>query len=158
MTFWNKETNLETLLPFLKEELDAGRSVRFSPRGTSMLPLLRPGTDSVELSPPPAVLKKYDLPLYRRADGSFVLHRVVGIGQGYTCMGDNQFAPETGVPHERVLAVVSAVFRGEKRIPVTDFSYGCYCRIWHITRPFRRVCRKLRRLLLRSKENREVVS
>ena len=58
-----KELQLEQLMPLWKERLEAGQSVRFSPKGISMLPLLRQGTDSVLLSPPTARLKKYDIVL-----------------------------------------------------------------------------------------------
>jgi hypothetical protein len=63
------------VLPLLQDELAAGRSVRFSPRGVSMLPMLVQGRDSVLLSPVPDKLKKYDLPLYRRKDGQYGLLR-----------------------------------------------------------------------------------
>ena len=74
----------------------AGQSVRFSPRGVSMLPMLRQGRDSVVLSPAPKQLRKYDLPLYRRDDGSYVLHRVVKAGQTYACMGGQPVCPGAG--------------------------------------------------------------
>ena len=71
---------LEALMPLILEQLEAGKNVRFSPRGISMLPMLRQGVDSVVLSPLPSRLKKYDLPLYRRKSGQYVLHRVVEAG------------------------------------------------------------------------------
>ena len=98
----------------------------------------------MELSAAPKKLRKYDLPLYRRADGRFVLHRVVQVGESYTCMGDNQFVRETGVAHSQVIAVVSAIYRKDKRIPVTVFSYQVYCRLWHWSRPVRKLLRRLR--------------
>ena len=62
-------TQLDDLMPLIRERLDAGQRVKFSPRGVSMLPMLRQGIDTVTLSPLPEKLKKYDLPLYRRTDG-----------------------------------------------------------------------------------------
>ena len=56
-----KEIRLEQMMPLIRERLAAGHTVRFSPRGVSMLPMLRQGIDSVEFSPVPPVLKKYDL-------------------------------------------------------------------------------------------------
>ena len=87
-------TSMDSLMPLFKERLAAGQIVRFSPRGVSMLPMLRQGIDSVELSPVPEKLKKYDLPLYQRRNGQYVLHRIVKVSEGYTCIGDNQFEPE----------------------------------------------------------------
>ena len=131
----------------LRTKLAAGETVVIGPKGTSMLPLIRQGKDFVELSPLPDQLKKYDLPLYRRQDGSFVLHRIVGVGETYTCMGDNQFRRETGVTRDQMIALVSAVYRGKKRVSVTAFSYKAYCRLWHYTRFFRRAWRKLVRMI-----------
>ena len=51
---------------------------------------------TVVLSKPKGRLHLFDLPLYRRKDGSYVLHRVVNFGSdgSYTMCGDNQFAVE----------------------------------------------------------------
>ena len=125
-------------MPLMLERLAAGHSVRFSPRGTSMRPMLRQGLDSVVLSPLPERLKKYDLPLYRRKNGQFVLHRVVKVGKTYTCMGDNQFLPETGLEHGQMIAVVTAFTRGDAEHSVKELGYWLYCRLWHLSRPLRR--------------------
>ncbi len=147
----NKEVPLAQLLPLIQERLASGQTVKFSPKGTSMLPMLRQGIDSVVLSPLPEKLNKYDLPLYRRADGSFVLHRIVVVGDTYTCIGDNQYIEETGVSHRQMLALVTAFYRGQKRLSVSRPSYRLYCRLWHYSRFPRRLLlwlkRKIRRLL-----------
>ncbi len=137
-----KEVRLEALMPIMQEHLAAGKTVRFGPKGTSMLPMLRQGIDTVEISPVPAVLKKYDLPLYRRASGQFVLHRIVAVGDTYTCIGDNQFLLESGVQHSQILALVTAFYRGDKRIPVGAWHYRLYCRLWHWSRPLRHFWRR----------------
>lgn len=137
-----KQYRLEELLPLIQEGLESGRTVKFSPRGVSMLPMLRQGIDSVILSPVPEKLKKYDLPLYRRTGGQFVLHRIIRVGQSYTCMGDNQFDPEPGLEHGQMIALVTAFTRGQRRIPVTAPGYRLYCRLWHYSRPARRLWRR----------------
>ena len=128
---------LEDLMPRIRQTLAEGRSIAIGPKGTSMMPLIRQGIDFVELSPLPERLKKYDLPLYQRNGGQYVLHRIVKAGDTYTCIGDNQFQLEPGVRHEQLIAVVTAIYRGEKRVPVTAFSYKVYCRFWHWSRPLR---------------------
>ena len=143
----SKEFRLEQLLPLIEEQLGRGQSVRFTPNGTSMLPMLRDGQDKVLLSPLPERLKKYDLPLYRRENGQFVLHRVVAVGGDYTCIGDNQFDYEYGVPHERMIGVVTEFERKGKTYRVTDLSYRLYCRLWHYTRFPRRVFHGIKRRL-----------
>lgn len=135
-------TQLEDLSPLLTERLKAGQNIRFSPRGVSMLPMLREGTDSVVLSPLPEKLKKYDLPLYQRKNGKYVLHRVVEAGQTYTCVGDNQFTFEHGLEHDQMIALVTAFYRGDKEYKVTDWRYRLYCRFWHHSRPLRRFWRR----------------
>jgi hypothetical protein len=137
-----KQYRLEDLLPLILEGLESGKTVKFSPRGISMLPMLRQGIDNVILSPVPEKLKKYDLPLYRRSNGQFVLHRIVEAGDTYTCVGDNQFVLEPGLRHEQMIALVTAFTRGDKLISVTDFRYRAYCVFWHYTRPLRHFWRR----------------
>ena len=137
-------SDLDEMLPLIEECLGLGQSVKFSPRGISMLPMIVQGRDSVTLSSPPEKLKKFDIPLYRRSDGSFVLHRVVKVGDSYTCIGDNQFKAEPGVEHSQVIAVVTAFTRKGKTYSVSCAGYRLYCVLWHISRPARHVWRALR--------------
>lgn len=141
-------------MPLIHQRLDLGQSVKFSPRGTSMLPMLREGRDCVILSSPPDRLKKYDVALYQRINGQYVLHRVVKVkGDGYVFAGDNQFTYEYGLDHTAVIAVMTAFTREQKHHSVHSFAYGTYCHLWHWTRFPRhvvfaikwRLCRLLRR-------------
>lgn len=137
------ETRLDELMPLMLECLSEGKSFRFSPRGISMLPLLREGKDSVLLSPVPEKLRKYDIPLYRRDNGKYVLHRIIKAENGlYTCIGDNQFSCESGIRREQVIAVVTGFYRGEKRHSTGGAGYMIYCRLWHISRPLRHFWRR----------------
>ena len=138
MAAWpEKEIALDALMPLIQERLEAGQNVRFSPRGVSMLPMLRQGIDSVVLSPVPERLKKYDLPLYKRDNGKFVLHRIIAAGETYTCMGDNQFQPEPGLRQDQMIAVVTSFTRGNREISCRAWYYRLYCRFWHYSRPVR---------------------
>ena len=132
-----KELRLEELMPAIKASLAAGCNVRFFPKGTSMLPMLRQGIDSVILSSVPDRLRKHDLPLYERENGQYVLHRVVKVGETYSCIGDNQFLYEHGVRQEQMIALVTAFNRGNKTVSVNSLSYWLYCRFWYYSRPFR---------------------
>ena len=147
-----KQYRLEALMPLFREQLALGNTVRFSPRGISMLPMLRQGRDQVVLSPLPETLKKYDLPLYQRDNGQYVLHRIVEVkADTYTCMGDNQFQKEPGLRREQMIAVVSAFCRNGREYSVRDWRYRLYCRVWYGTRHLRRLWRRgkgfLRRLM-----------
>lgn len=140
----------DELVPLIKERLGAGQTVRYLPfRGVSMLPMLRQKRDSVELSPLPERLKRYDLPLYERKDGQLVMHRVVAVKEGYyICLGDNTERFEKIYP-EQMIGVVSAFCRGERRIECTNSLYRLYCRLWRPTRPLRIVAKKAKCLLRR---------
>lgn len=129
-------------MPLILERLSSGQSIRFSPRGISMLPMLRQGIDSVVLSPVPGKLKKYDLPLYQRENGKYVLHRVIRAGDTYTLMGDNQFVEEPGIRQEQLLALVTGFYRGEIYHSVEEPAYRLYCRFWHYSRPLRHFWRR----------------
>ena len=122
------ELRLADLWPAMEEQLNNGKSVKFEPRGTSMLPMLRPGKDTVLLKKAPAMLKKNDLPLYKRADGHFVLHRIVSVQNGkYVMCGDNQWRLEYNILPEQILAVTQGFFRGKKYISCSNFFYRIYC-------------------------------
>lgn len=142
-------TQLDNLMPLFRERLAAGQLVKFAPRGISMLPMLRQGIDMVTLAPLPPKLKKYDLPLYQREDGHYVLHRVVKAGDTYTCIGDNQFVYEPGLTHDQMIAVVVRFSRGEREYSVTDWRYCLYCRFWHHSRSLRHFYRRAKGWLRR---------
>ena len=140
------------LMPIVQELLAEGKTVRNLPfQGISMLPMLRQGKDTVDLSPLPPKLKKYDLPVYRYPSGKIVMHRVVGVKEDhYICLGDNTYQYESIRP-EQMIGLVTAFRRGKKRITVDALSYRLYSRLWVAVYPFRRFLlqgkRWLRRLL-----------
>lgn len=143
------QVHMQDLMPVFQETLAQGKTVRFSPRGVSMLPMLRPGKDTVTLSPVTGKLKKHDIPLYRRDNGAYILHRIIAAGQTYTCIGDNQYIYEPGVRDDQIIGVVTAFTRGKKQISVNNFWYRLYVRLWcgtvtirrKLIRAFRKVVR-----------------
>ena len=143
------KVQLDDLFPVIDECLKTGRSFTFSPHGVSMLPMLRQGRDTVTLSPLPERLRKYDLPLYRRPDGKFILHRIVGVQADgtYICIGDHQFVFEKDVKQEWMIAVVTKFTRDGREHSVKDWKYRLYCRIWHHTRRLRRFLHQVRNFL-----------
>ncbi len=140
---------MEDLMPLIREALSTGQTVQISPKGTSMLPMLRQNIDSVVLSSVTEKLKKYDIPLYQRDNGTFVLHRIINVGDTYTLIGDNQFTREYNVCHSQVIAVVTAFYRGNKKYSTSNIGYKLYCKFWHYSRPLRRFWRRGVRWLLR---------
>ena len=141
---------LEEVMPFILERLAAGESVKFTPRGTSMTPMILGGRDQVILSPAPAQWKKYDLPFYQRDNGQYVLHRIVKVGETLTCIGDNQFEYEEGLRPDQMIAVATGFVRKGKTYRTDMLSYRVYCRLWHWSRGVRyfikRVQSKIQRM------------
>ena len=144
------ELHLADLFPIIEEKLKSGGEVTINPGGISMLPLIKKGRDSVVLKKAPEKLKKYDVVLYRRKSGQFVLHRVVGEKDGaYVMCGDNEFMHEPGIERGAVLAIMSAVIRNKKYVSADNFFYRMYSVIWvflqSVHGKIRRTIRKIRR-------------
>ena len=101
----------------------------------------RDGDDTVVLSKPKGRLHLFDLPLYRRKDGSYVLHRVVNFGSdgSYTMCGDNQFAVEKGITDDDVIGVVTAFYRKGKPYTVDSMKYRAYLEFMFYSKPLRKV-------------------
>jgi hypothetical protein len=131
-------------MPIIEEKLAAEGEVLFSPNGTSMLPTLKAGRDTLVLVSPPKRLRKYDIALFRRRNGQYVLHRVIAVGDRYTFMGDNQFEPERGIEEADIVALCIAYERNGKRVRLDSFSSRLHARILHVSRPLRRMLRRVR--------------
>ncbi len=145
-----KNVRLAQLDPLIRQLLEAGQQVKFTPHGSSMLPMLRDGKDTVTLTQQKGKLKKYDIPLYQRPQGGYVLHRVVGENQkGYILCGDHQTVLEEGVTDQQVIGVVSAFTRKGKEYAVTQKSYRLYAWFWVAIRPLRRIVMGVVRRLVR---------
>lgn len=164
-TTWTKEnekhvTSLDDLMPLIRQQLAEGKSVSFTPTGISMIPMLRHNKDSVVISPTTVGLKRYDIVLYQRDNGDYVLHRIVNrsitIGEDldgctYTMLGDNQFIKEHGIRRDQLIGVVTRFSRDGREHNIEELGYKLYCRVWYHSRRFRyfglRVKRKIRRLI-----------
>lgn len=130
---------LKEMSAVMEQVLGSGGEFRFFPRGTSMLPLIRQNIDSIALTSAPEKLKKHDIPLYRRDNGQFVLHRIVSSNPDgtYNMCGDNQITVERGIRREQIIGVVTAIFRNGNRVNVTAMSYRLYSSVWGVM-PIRR--------------------
>ena len=104
----------------LKEQLKKTGVVSFTPTGNSMWPTIKNGSQSVIIEKKTGRLKKYDVALYERMDGSVVLHRVVDlISDGYVFCGDSQTVT-VKVKEEDVIGVMTGYYRGKKFIYAED--------------------------------------
>ncbi len=76
--------------------------------GDSMLPLIRQGRDLLVIQKKAGRLKKYDIPLYRRDSGQYVLHRVLKVRRDdYVICGDNRWKCEYGITDRYVIGVLT---------------------------------------------------
>lgn len=140
----------DELLPLIRDRLAAGQTIRYLPfRGVSMLPMLRQKKDTVELSPLPEKMKKYDLPVYQYPSGKVVMHRIVDVRDDYyLCLGDNTYEYEH-IRQDQMIGLVSAFKRGDRRIEVTNPGYRLYARLWVASFPVRKGLRRLKRMVRR---------
>ena len=75
-----------------KTELEKNGILAFVPGGNSMWPTLKNRGQSVVVLVKKEKLKRYDVALYLRDNGTFVLHRVIEPTEwGYIICGDSQF-------------------------------------------------------------------
>jgi signal peptidase I len=119
-----KKVRLEQMLPAMLLKLDGGGEVVIPVTGVSMKPALKAGRDYAVLEKAPEKLRKNDIVLYRRDDGSFVLHRIIGEDEnGFIMMGDNQNVKEYSVSRSSVIAVLTAVERNGGRISAKSFGF-----------------------------------
>ena len=134
-----KKISLDEIYPIIKEKLQSGGTVQLPITGTSMNPLLYWGRDSVELIKCENA-KKYDIIFYRRDNGQFVLHRVVGKNKdGYILCGDNQVKKEYGIQDKHIIAVVKSITRNGKTFSVDKSIYMLYVKLWTLILPFRNI-------------------
>jgi hypothetical protein len=147
----------ETKHTTLKEELESGRNVTFFTVGCSMQPLLIERQTHVMLSPIKDGVKKYDIVLYIRPEGTHVLHRCVKVMDGYCLMrGDNTYFLER-VENFRMIGVVTHIYRKGKMIDVKKSgSYRFYSVFWNATYHLRhfiiKAGRKIKRWITKTKK------
>lgn len=114
----------------IEQELERQGHSFFQTVGDSMEPLLhnRKSTVVIEkISNPP---RKYDVVLYRRPAGEYVLHRVVKVRSNhYLICGDNRIYRER-VPREWILGIMTGFYPDERNcyVPCEDPRYRKYIR------------------------------
>ncbi len=115
----------------IREVLASNGEFRLYPRGTSMLPLIRQGIDSVALRQLDRPPRKYDILFYKRADGSYVLHRVKEVTPaGLTIWGDNHTMLEYGITEKNIIGYAARIFRGETELDCQSLEYRTYLWLW----------------------------
>ena len=124
--------------------------------GDSMMPLIKQGRDLVVIKKAEGRLKKYDVPLYKRDSGQYVLHRILKVRKDdYVLCGDNRYRREYGITDRHIIGVLGEVVRNGKTVGMNDFRYKLYVHLWCDLFPVRAVLiffvTKARKLLKRKK-------
>lgn len=142
-----------SLFPLISELFEHGQSSRIAVSGGSMYPFLRNGIDSVEFTKVGfEQLALGDIVLIQRTDGCYVMHRICRKKKDcFFMVGDAQQWIEGPLYPEQLLAVVTAIWRKDKRIACSNMWWLLLSGLWLYLRPFRysilKVYRKIRRLL-----------
>ena len=105
----------EVLLEEAAALMNEGREVSFTPLGSSMLPFIRGGKDTVRMRKLPQV-EVGDIILIR-LPGRYILHRVIALeGDQVTLMGDGNIAGTEQCTLDDVLGTVVAIEKNGKTI------------------------------------------
>lgn len=124
-------------------ELNKYGVIAFVPGGNSMWPLLKNRGQSVIVEKKNGRLKKYDVALYLRKNGIYVLHRVLEQTDfGYIMCGDSQFTLEK-VCEDQVIGVMKGFYDKNKYIQCNDEKYIKRVGRWYSHKFVRKVRLKL---------------
>ena len=131
----------EVLLEEAGKLLDEGRDVTFTPLGSSMLPFIRGGKDSVTLRKMPSA-QVGDIVLVR-LPGRYVLHRIIALeGEKVTLMGDGNLVGTENCTTADIMGTVTAIQKGKRSVTP---GKG---RFWRALKPFRRYILAIYRRLI----------
>ncbi len=136
------KVKLDSIYEVMEEMLSLGKEVTFTTNGDSMRPLLF-SSDSVTLKRVPNY-KKGDVVLFRKDDGSFVLHRIIKIKKDTVFTeGDALIRKDAPFDKSRIIGKAVAFIRKDKTIRLADFSYRFYKAVY--VSAFGRTLRKIKR-------------
>jgi signal peptidase I len=137
------------LFPVIRDLLKNGMRTRITVTGMSMYPFLREYIDSVELSNSNFKSIHYgDIVLIERKSGEYVLHRVVRKEEYcFYIVGDAQHWVEGPLSPDQLIAVVTAIWRKNKKIECSNFWWKLPSLIWLRLLLFRRLITRTHSLL-----------
>ena len=138
---------MSEMVEMIKEVVSTDGEFRLYPRGTSMLPLIVEGKDSVILARP-SLLCVGDIVLYKRENGQYVLHRIVKMkGDNLFLCGDNQTDIETGITTNDVIAKAIAVYKGDIRFEGNTANVSNYLFKLKLKRIFKPTLMRIKRVM-----------
>lgn len=115
-----------------RSELKKHGKIIYTNVGDSMIPLIKQGRDVLIISKKPnGRLKKYDIPLYQRDSGQYVLHRILKVRKkDYVICGDNRWHTEIGITDKHIIGVLTGIIRNGKEISLSRMNYKIYTHLW----------------------------
>lgn len=120
-----------------EDELERTGVVFSTTVGKSMEPMLVERETAVVIKKAKGLLKKYDVVLFRRKGGEYVLHRIIKVREkDYIICGDSCTEKEQ-VLHEQVIGVVTGYYKNGRLIPMSDRRYRLYVRFRCAVLPIR---------------------
>ena len=128
----------------------------YKTQGVSMRPMLKQNRDLVTIRPVSGRLKKYDVPLYRKKGGGYLLHRIIAVTEnGYVIRGDNTYVKELNVTDNDIVGVLTAFKRKGKDYTVESKGYRLYARVWNFLYPLRKARNFIKRSIAAKKASPE---
>ena len=133
-----------------EEEIEKSSKIIYTNVGDSMMPFIKQGRDVLVISRAEGRLKRYDVPLYKRDSGQYVLHRILKVRENdYVICGDNRCSREYGITDRHIIGVLTGIIRDGREIPVTDRKYRIYVHLWCDFFPVRAFIIRIRQFLKR---------
>ena len=121
----------EDVMTAIRKRLESGKTVDLTVTGSSMTPFLVSERDSVELNRIEREPSVGDVVLYRRDNGTYVLHRVVKKDKtGLYFAGDSKTFVEGPVEARQLIAVCSSFVRKGKRVSGKEPRWRAYVFLW----------------------------
>ncbi len=116
----------------IERELEEHGQFVCTNEGVSMMPVLRQHRDLMIIGrKPDHRLRKYDVPVFKRVNGRYVLHRILRVDEdSYVLCGDNQYQREYGIRDEQIVGVLEGFVRDNVTYSVEDWRYKAYVHLW----------------------------
>lgn len=131
--------------------LEQNGTLSFVPNGNSMWPFIKNRSQTVIIEKVKSPLKKYDVVFFKRADQSYVLHRIVQVLENeYVVRGDSLDYLEK-VNNEQIIGVMTGFYKGKNLVSSSDEKYLKEVKKWYKNTPFTRFRIKCFNLSLRIK-------
>lgn len=137
----------QTLVTEISKLVNEGTQVTFVPKGSSMLPFIRGGRDSVVLIKDKDIMP-LDIVLAKVGD-SYVIHRVIRVeGDRITLMGDGNIYGTEKCLRNDVLAKVVRIIKDARQIDCTGKDHRRKALLWKRLLPVRRYLLAIYRRIL----------